>query len=300
MLVRFFVFFLFVFTGSISFVSSSPNLNHCIFSGEQPSHALLQLLDFLDLQHDGTLQGIVDVTQKKWLRAQNKERWEIDEQSSANLSQEIYLLLDELGMFRECVPSNLNYDCAVVFGATLPTFRQRLAYLVKQWKEGVRFKSIVFLCGLRPLQHSKETSFDLLDENNGVLPFRSDWAKPKNLPQNEAEMAKFVFDQAELPDQLRRLPVDYIATLDQPNADGTFRRANTKDTLVQWIATDPFCSSILFVSNQPFIGYQAAIVQNLLPQTYVYETIGAGSPYPSSIAVCLDTLARWLYVYNQK
>ena len=59
----------------------------------------------------------------------------------------------------------------------------------------------------------------------------------------------------------------------------------------QGIATP---GNILAISNQPYVGYQNAVLQNLLPNTFGIETVGKSASPNIKITTALDTLARWL------
>jgi hypothetical protein len=52
----------------------------------------------------------------------------------------------------------------------------------------------------------------------------------------------------------------------------------------------------LFISNQPYIEYQNAIVSVLIPEGFSFETVGFSILEPPSVAIMLDTLGKALKI----
>ena len=74
-----------------------------------PSKQLLQLLSVLEIKHDGSLQSIVDATQKDWLQAirpGNKERWEIDAAIKEKFEQQFQTTLHKKEYDSDEFPTN--------------------------------------------------------------------------------------------------------------------------------------------------------------------------------------------------
>ena len=115
--------------------------------------------------------------------------------------------------------------------------------------------------------------------------------------ENESQAARIIWEETELPDSMRQLPVVFIAV--PMKGEGPARqRPNTADTIIAWLQTDPDPCKALFVSDQPFCGYQFAIVKTFLPDSFLFDLVGAGVDpfgYPTAAAVTLDSIARWIY-----
>ncbi len=270
----------------------TPYSSPLMTSDGYPSEDLLKLLQLLDVSHDGTWNSIVEVTQKTWLRPAGKERWEIEDPYLQS-KDAIIPFLANLGFINEVRPQQLQYQTACVCGGALPSARLRLAYLLETWNSGVRLRQLVFLCGARPLTHPKENQEEYLNRNNGVLPIREDWVFDGTLPTTEAEMIKLLYDQADLPQELRKIPVLFIDTPMQTNADGTTRRPNRAETILDLFKLE-LAGSFIFVSSQPFLLYDYTTAAGLWNTDDTFEVVGKEAQSPS-IAVCLDSLARVLY-----
>ena len=73
------------------------NIHNILDAHNSPSAPLLQLLKITNIQHNGTLEDIVQATQKAWLRPAGKERWEMTE-TFADKRSIILPILSTLGL----------------------------------------------------------------------------------------------------------------------------------------------------------------------------------------------------------
>ena len=174
--------------------------------------------------------------------------------------------------------------------------------LAKLWLSGVRFNKLVFLTGARTLDAKQEPVAALEDRTQTILPIRSDWHYDQTMVyKTETDMTNLVYDQAQLPAELRAVPVLFVDAPQTVAADGTIKRPTTVDTLVTWLKDKPAPVMCLFISNQPFVGYQDSITRTVLPATFMIETVGFAIPAPyESVSLYLDSLARWLYQEQQR
>jgi len=276
-----------------------------IFDGDgNPSPGLLDLLAATNIQHDGTLAGIVKATQFPqdkggWLRKPGKERWEVKEVLPEKREQ-LMTMFDELGVIQKIEPAGINYDYAVMFGATVHCVRSRLRHLVELWNKGVRFSRIVVFTGQRPLDPGLESSEELLNANNTMFPFKHDWQLTDCLPTTEAGMAKLVFAQSPLPAEWDDFSIMFIDTPAQQELSGKLCRPSTKDTIMHWLKTKPWPGAILAISNQPYVHYQDTVFRCFIPNTFNLEPVGKAASFRDRTSTLLDNMARWLYQENQR
>jgi hypothetical protein len=267
-----FVFFLFCTIASMQIGAENPNL---LNADSTPTDALQQLLDLLDIP-ESNLQNIVALTQIRWMQT-GKERWEF-ELIEENKKKQLIPLFKEIGLFDTVDASQTEYDYALIYGGFYRRVQKRVEHLIAEFKRGVRFNKVILLTGKRFLDP---------DTDEGTLPFKT-----------ETEMMLFVWQNAEMPKAMRNLPYHLIDAPRREKLDGTSVRPNTKDTLIEWLATSPEPGKCLFVSNQPFLGYQDSVARTSLPSTFAIETIGIQADQEIPVAVFLDNLARWLYQEN--
>lgn len=261
----------------------------------KPTAELQELLDLLQIKYNGSFDSLVKETQANWLRQAGKERWQVAEVHD-KLQQQILQSAEKLGLMHEIAPTQTNYDYALILGATLSRVRSRIAYLASQWKKGIKFDTLILLGSERALDASIETADHLVDTNNKDLAIRADWKFDGNLPKTEYEMILFVFEQADIPLEMRSLPIKFINAPNFKNADGSLRRATTGDTIQEWLKESPKPGSCLFISSQPYVAYQDSVVRTYVPASFgLIETCGAQSRSNVRNAEILDTLARIIY-----
>jgi hypothetical protein len=118
------------------------------------------------------------------------------------------------------------------------------------------------------------------------------------IPKTECEMMKVILAQTKLPIDMKNILVVVVNSPQVKMPNGAARRATTADTISDWLKTSPAApGKCLFVSNQPYVGYQNSVVQLLLPEKFTSDTVGVKVDNLESVNVnvCLDTLVRWLY-----
>ncbi len=264
-------YFLLVALCFCSFVAALPIQDHKI----NPV-ALSDLALGLGIPSDA---NIIAETQKRWLRKAGQERWDIAELSP---DQKLFVLnwATEQGFFSAWKPSNEAYDKALILGATTSRMQLRLDYLKQLWNEGTRFDQIVWLTGDRPLDQRVD---GLTDRCN-----------------NESEAAHIIWEETDLPEEMKTLPVVFIS-VPMKKESLSVKRPNTEDTIVAWLQAAPEPCKALFVSDQPFCGYQFVVIKGALPDTFLFDVVGQGvdpNRYLAAAAVTLDSIARWIYQEN--
>ncbi|HSW74224.1 MAG TPA: hypothetical protein VLG71_03635, partial [Candidatus Limnocylindria bacterium] len=178
--------------------------------------------------------------------------------------------------------------------------RTRLAYLIKLWNQGIRFDTLVFHGSQRPRDPQVEPERILLNNNVPDLPINAAWQFSGSLPATEYDMIRMVIEQTEFPAAMVAIPKIVIDCPMLPTANGSLVRPTTGDVVTAWLATKPQPGSCLCISNQPYVGYQDAVVATLVPSTFTTETVGPVLEQPEKIAVVLDSVARWLYQEQQR
>lgn len=238
--------------------------------------ALIQLATALNIPKDA---NIVEATQQRWLRKPNQERWEMTELSP---DQRLFVLnwAKEQGLFTAWKPFYKSYDKALILGATTFRMQMRLNYLKQLWEEGIRFDEIVWLTGDRPLDQRVEHLTDRCS--------------------NESEAAHILWKETNLPEEMRNLPVIFTA-VPMKMEGSSLKRPNTEDTIIAWMKVAPKSCTALFVSDQPFCGYQFAVINAILPSSVLFDVVGQEADltsHPAAAAITLDSIARWIYQEN--
>lgn len=266
----------------------------------RPRAKLLRLLKIVGMEGDldameRPLEQINAWAQKNLLR--QGERWERQTSDFEPLKSEIVPLLKALGFVEEVPPSFQRYEGALVHGAALPRLRSRLHYLIEQWRCGVRFSELYFLSGERPLMESERSLEALTTSDRSPLKIRSDCSPPSYFPLTECDLARWVWEQADVPEDFRdRVQVYFInAPMKRHPVDRTLLRPTTDDTVEKWLESQPPLGRYLAVSNSPFILRQDLVVRKIASERYCLDSVGNEIGEEEQVAVLLDELARTIF-----
>ena len=248
------------------------------------SKALVELLEILNVPHDGTMSGILVATQQAWyekgkLRAEIKERHGDKDLSS---------FFQRLGMTHEVLTERKgDISCGLLFGATVTAVRKRLALLAREWERGARITQLVLLGSTRALLSDKESPDILLSA--GEILLKDSWSPPHTLPRTESEMMELVLDQSVLPWNGLGIITTVVNASSESGGNPT-----AGDTINEWLRFGPTKTKLLAVSSQPFVGYHDALLRRKLPGWEI-ETIGYAAPSGLPNTTFLDNLAKWIY-----
>ena len=284
-------------------IQDKKNTNVIIDENGTPSATLKELLLVAEIDHDGSLPSIVNVTQKAWLeliRPNNKERWEINQEiiNKFEKNREQFLkLFRQLDISEKLSPLQNHYTYAVLLGSTLKSFCKRLGYLIELSKAGIIFDELVTLAGERPLLQ-KENKAVFLSMLKTTLPGRIGVELLEEFPTNEADMMEYVLKYVELPETLRSSIV-MIRVPMKINNTGALVRPTTADTVIEWLKAKPKLGSILALSSQPYCAYQSSVLKTFMPE-FIIETVGKAAKHDTSIALYLDSLGRFLFQENKR
>ncbi len=263
----------------------------------QPRAKLLQLLELVGIgplnRSEKAILQINSWAQKNLLR--QGERWEQQTNKFEALKSKIKPLLRDLGFIDASSSHFTEYQGAIVHGALLKTVRLRLHYLVEQWKQGIRFSHLYFLSGERPLEEQKENE-DLFMQDISIK-IRKDESVPIQFPKTECEMIRLVWDQSEIPEEMRReVQVYFInAPMKKDPKSEKLLRPTTHDTVQYWLKTKPLYGRYLAVTNAPYTHRQDLVIRSLAPDNYEFDTIGTEASEQEKVAIFLDELARVIF-----
>lgn len=269
----------------------------------QPRGTLLELLQVVGMEPLNTSEkAIVQINnwaQKNLLR--QGERWQEQTSRFEELQAKITPLLNKLGFLEASYPHFKEYQGAIVHGALLPRVRLRLHYLIEQWNQGVRFPHLYFLSGERPLEAQYENQNSLMDDNGSLVKIRKGWVIPLEFPKTESEMIQLVWEQSEIPEDMRReVEVHFItAPMKKDPKSEKLLRPTTDDTVETWLKVLPPQGRYLAITNAPYINRQDLVVRSIAPSEYGFDTVGPGSSEQEKTAIFLDELARFIFHTKQ-
>lgn len=245
-----------------------------------PSSSLIFLLDLMGLAHDYSLKSIVRMTQERWLQSR-KERWHFEPREEHRLNY-ILPFLNTLGCIEPVFAKKPEYDYVLVLGGYHTRIQSRINHLIHEWERGVRFRRLVFLTGERFLDSDTEIPFFNLNEREA------------SKECTETQLMLHIWEKSTVPSPLKNLPFTLVDT-PKKISSATLSRPTTKDTVLKWLSFTPKPGKCLFISSQPFIGYQHSVITTYLPDTFTAETVGDYTEKNLPLCVYLDNLTRWLY-----
>ena len=266
----------------------------------QPRNELLLLLQAAGMEplnkSENALTQINNWAQANLLR--KGERWDEQVSKFEGLKSEILPGLKRLGFVDAALPHFKYYQGALVHGALFSTVCFRLHYLVEQWKQGVRFSHIYFLSGERPLEVQYENPEVFKDDSKSLLKMRKESLMgPLKFPETESQMTEFVWENFEIPDEMRKeVQVHFInAPLKKDPKTGKIIRPNTNDTIDAWLETQPAQGAYLAVTNAPYTNRQDFVIRTIASSEYTFETVGPAAKDQQKIAIFLDEIARLIF-----
>ncbi|MBN9413465.1 MAG: hypothetical protein J0H12_06045 [Candidatus Paracaedimonas acanthamoebae] len=282
-------------------------------------HLSETLFEKIFVEKKATIQELNALAQRHFLRPKHAERMskeaiqhykKLYSRLSIEQKKEIIKYFYDLGYITSVYPKrNVCPDIILIQGSTVPDMRERLMFLAKNIENGIIFfkpeTQIVFLVGERTL-FLTETKEVLLNTS----PYLKDphWNIPKILPLDEREASKLIWDQLQLPSSLREKKPIFIEATKQQNST----RAQTMDCVQLWLqkTTPQAHKKVLMISNNPYIHYQKDVTDLEISKAgfnnfFDIEGIGRSFDLDNqnidiTIGILMDTLARVLYVENQR
>jgi len=265
----------------------------------KPRAGLIRLLYACGIEHDGTLEDIVQQTQRAWLRPAGLEIWQTPEKKFRN-EADIRACLQELRLFSQVNPRNKRFDYLIIFGAVFEGMLERVAFAHRLLEAGkIIAPQMVFLVGERALDHEEE-SREKIEQLLRKYPKKLFAFPPSGWNKLTTELDIPLFLVSNLAFSPKS-PIKHFVMIF--TATQGARRPNTADTLLHWLTKGPEqASRCLFVSSGRHVQYQDAVVRRVLAQKNYFlrhETVGpAGQDI--SVTAYLDIVARWLYEEQQR
>lgn len=237
-----------------------------------------------------SLLKLVADTQKAFTnRKQNQERWEINPLEWMNNNKEQHLIdLRNINFITEdIVPRYKQYGAVCILGAVNSTMQYRVQYCEKLVDSGISFEKVFLLSGARSVSHVDGKEDELLDicKKMGV--------ERKNL--TEANILQNIFNNS-------TLSKNYVSVLIDSAAKNGIR-PTTKDTVLdfyQWVIDNNFKGKVLFISNQPNVLYQKAVISEVLDGKGIdFEVVGPKTN-SQNIQTIAGALGSFLWAFMPK
>lgn len=201
--------------------------------------------------------AFVQQTQEAWVvRKGTQERWEVKPtewmEESAH-DKGLRGALEHLGVVAAMPPSMKEVDAICELGSTLPSIKGRIAYTHHLLKENLKAKNLILLGAQRPVTVG-------IDGDEKELLKIAEEAGLKDLKElTETHLMQKAYQESPL---FKMLDTHIIDT-----PKGSLPRPTTETTLqelVTWLGKHPDIQKIVFVSSQPNVLYQKAVITQVL------------------------------------
>ena len=282
----------------------------------EPTPALVRLLKASGLFAEGDrLAAIVEKTQKPWISVQQGrgqiERTDLrDSPERAALREAVDEFIHTSGFYDERKNLFQNYTYAVCHGAFLDGARKNIVEIVNLWKKGVRFSSLVFLTGDRPLRkgpadggREPEDAVRKLEDATLYPLFKKGWKKAEDAAyENEYDMVRLVWDQTDIPEDMAKALKGRISFINAPKPEG-MGRPGTKDTFREWLKSHPEPGTIIASGRALLWPYQQLVGETALrDKDFGIDTVASAVSEEELklygdriVSIALDTFAKCLY-----
>lgn len=198
----------------------------------------------------------VKAAQEKFvIRQGHQERWQVTtpswmQEDTGKLKQ----ALTELGLTREIYPSQTNPNAICILGATHSSMTSRMNYASKLIKQGtLTSRYLILLAGERKVTVGVDGS----EEDLSKIALRQGKNSVNLL--TETDLIKDIYENSDLVNKFEVVIIDTPA--------GNLPRPTTETTLLElskWLADHKDIKKIVFVSHQPYVGYQNGIISAVL------------------------------------
>jgi hypothetical protein len=252
--------------------SSAAQQDALIYLMQQSGIETDQLLNQKVYNHIELAEKILEfvrLTQANFtIRTGKQERWDVQPQDWMKNPAEqdkILAALEALKMFAAVTPGFTERDATVILGARKSAMVDRLKYAADLYiSNKLPTKWLVLLAGERYVTFDKDgVSIDGTEQE--LLKLSSDLQKDiKSL--TETDLMRMAYKDSGLFD---KLPTEII---DTPKGD--LPRPTTETTVIalcDWLRNHPEIKRLTFVSNQPHVQYQKAIIGQVFKQQNTNE-----------------------------
>lgn len=244
------------------------------FFSSKEREAFESLCDLAGISINGNFDALnalkfVEMTQKLFLnRCDKQERWERSPlQWISDNEDDVRRSLLNLGIYDVILPKFEEYDAVCILGAAGPTMQARIDFVEKLFERGLKTKYVILLTGERYVTDKIDGS------SENLLKVAQYFGLPLQ-KLTETHLFRYIYENSRLKGKAE------LVVIDTAQKDG--RRPTTQTTVedfLRWRSNNPLVKKVLFVSNQPSVKYQNAVIMNVISyhkSDLDFETVGEG------------------------
>lgn len=268
-----------------------------IITQTDPWHSLFPIRTTASQLADDILTMVTKTQAAFTLRHEKLERWEIEPSPwMTDHTDEHIQSLSLLGFTDALYPRTHAADIVCILGSTREDLINRIAYTNTLIEDGFQAKMLVLLTGERLVtKNTPERIVDGTEEELSLIAreYQLDsWQKV-----TETHLMLSLYNTSPLP--RKQIPCYTINTparsLPRPNT------LTTISELLTWLQDHPRTQNILFISDQPLINYQYALIRSvfhLQKKNITLNVVGPAIPCLDVAQPILDGLAAYLWAVS--
>jgi len=221
------------------------------------------------------------------IRTGSQERWEVRPANWMEKNKEkSFQYLTILGFTETIKPKENNTDAIGILGSTMKSMKNRIKYTELLFENGLKTKNIILIAGERTVKVEIDGTNEELKSiaNNHHI---SDLSK-----LTETHLIKEIYNNS----LLNNKPV-YV--IDTPARD--LSRPTTQTTileLISWLKQYDNIKNIIFVSNQPNVKYQEAVITEVFRNSDVkisFEVVGDSYYDNENLYPIIEALGSYIW-----
>ncbi len=275
------------------------------FAKEKEKEALRNLFSLSSIKEDifparqskdqlvADIVTLIDQTQKHFfIRTGNTERWEVKPINWMNVEKaKILSCMKTLGFVDSVIPAKNSFDAICILGATTPAIHNRIEYGTSLIKNGLKAGAIILLGGERYVTKNIDGSEIELVHRAKELGI-DDWQK-----LTETHLMRYAYSKSDINNYGLSLHV-----IDTPARD--LPRPTTVTTileLISWLQDHSEIKSVLFISSQPNVKYQQAVIDLIFNEQKVeidYEVVGAAVINVDNVQPMVGALGSYIWTIS--
>ena len=197
----------------------------------------------------------VKLTQKYFtIRSGNQERWEIKPHEWMMKNKaENFKLLKILGMTLSVGPKFQNVDALCILGGKMSNMQGRIDYVALLLEKGLKANNLILLSGERYVT----VKIDGTQEELNKIAASYQLADSSKL--TETHLIQKAYEESTLHNKIPTYVIDTPARdLPRPTTQTTILE------LIEWLKRHEEIKTITFVSNQPYVKYQEAVIKEAM------------------------------------
>ncbi|MFY7843031.1 MAG: hypothetical protein ACOVOR_03340 [Rhabdochlamydiaceae bacterium] len=234
--------------------------------------------------------NMLQSVQKKFiLRTGSQERWEVEalkwmEHDKDKILQDLKVL----GFIDPILPKHKNADSFCILGAAAARMKNRIDYAQHLLSYGVTTKNVILLAGERYVTKGIDGTEDQLISLSKSFGL-SNWTQLTETHLIEDLYLKSELFQNSFPFYVINTP---RRELPRPTTQTTILE------LLNWLSDHKAIHRIIFVSNQPHVKYQEAVINLLLKEHMLniqYEVVGNKATNVNDVCSVIGALGSYMW-----